>query len=71
MQQKVYKLHFLWYNKIKTKHLWEANPLTIIGGITMMEKLEIELYKVDLAMKQDFNCEDFFRLFEYDGEGFI
>ena len=34
-------------------------------------ELEIELYKVDLAMKQDFNCEDFFRLFEYDGEGFI
>jgi Ca2+-binding EF-hand superfamily protein len=34
-------------------------------------EIEIELYKVDLAMKQDFNCEDFFRLFEYDGEGFI
>ena len=34
-------------------------------------ELEIELYKVDLAMKKDFNCEDFFRLFEYDGKGFI
>jgi len=32
---------------------------------------QIESYKVDLALKQDFNCEDFFRLFEYEGGGFI
>ena len=32
---------------------------------------EIESHKVDLALKQDFNCEDFFRLFEFEGEGYI
>ena len=32
---------------------------------------EIESLKVDLAIKPDFNCEDFFRLFEYEGEGYI
>ena len=34
-------------------------------------EIEIESYKVDLALKQDFNCEDFFRLFEYEGQGYI
>ena len=39
---------------------------------TLMEgEKEIELYKVDLALKKDFNCEDIFRLFEYNGRGFI
>jgi Ca2+-binding EF-hand superfamily protein len=39
---------------------------------TLMDgEKEIELYKVDLALKRDFNCEDIFRIFEYNGAGYI
>ena len=32
---------------------------------------EIEINKIDLALKSDFNCEDAFRIFEKDGQGYI
>ena len=32
---------------------------------------EIELNKIDLALKSDFNCEDAFRIFEKEGRGYI
>ena len=37
----------------------------------MKGEKEIELNKVELSLKKDFNCEDIFRLFEYNGRGFI
>ena len=54
--------------KITDKDIMNFNSYlkTLIDGET-----EIELYKVELALKQDFNCEDFFRLFEYEGKGLI
>ena len=39
--------------------------------ILMQGEKEIELNKVDLALKSDFNCEDAFRIFEKEGQGFI
>ena len=32
---------------------------------------QIELNKIDLALKSDFNCEDAFRIFEKEGRGFL
>ena len=32
---------------------------------------QIELHKIDLALKSDFNCEDAFRIFEKDGQGYL
>ena len=49
----------------------EINQFNDFFQILMKGETEIELNKVDLALKKDFNCEDIFRLFEYDGRGFI
>ena len=61
-------------NKEKLKE--KITDEDIINFNTYLKELidgetQIESYKVDLALKQDFNCEDFFRLFEYEGGGFI
>ena len=37
----------------------------------MQGEKEIELNKIDLALKSDFNCEDAFRIFEKEGRGFL
>jgi Ca2+-binding EF-hand superfamily protein len=37
----------------------------------MKAENKIENAKIDLALKQDFNCEDAFRIFEFNGRGFI
>lgn len=39
--------------------------------ILMKGEKEIELCKIELSLKNDFNCEDIFRLFEFNGRGFI
>ena len=40
--------------------------------MTLMEgEKQIELNKIDLALKPDFNCEDAFRIFEKEGRGFL
>lgn len=49
----------------------EINQFNFFLKTLMDGEKEIELYKVDLALKKDFNCEDIFRLFEYKGRGFI
>ena len=49
----------------------EINRFNYFLQALMEGEKEIEIYKVDLALKKDFNCEDIFRLFEYQGRGFI
>ena len=49
----------------------DINKFNLFLKILMDGEKEIEQYKVDLAIKKDFNCEDIFRLFEYKGRGFI
>ena len=39
--------------------------------VLMQGEKEIELNKIDLALKSDFNCEDAFRIFEKEGRGFL
>ena len=39
--------------------------------VIMEGEKEIELNKIDLALKSDFNCEDAFRIFEKDGQGYL
>ena len=39
--------------------------------VLMQGEKEIELNKIDLALKSDFNCEDAFRIFEKEGRGYI
>ena len=49
----------------------DINKFNYFIQVLMEGEKEIELYKVDLASKKDFNCEDIFRLFEFEGRGFI
>ena len=49
----------------------DINQFNEYFNILIKGEKVIELYKVQLALKNDFNCEDIFRLFEYDGRGFI
>ena len=39
--------------------------------LLMKGEKEIELNKIDLALKSDFNCEDAFRIFEKEGQGYL
>ena len=54
--------------EIENKNIYNLNIYfrELIDG-----EMEIESYKIDLALKEDFNCEDFFRLFEFEGQGYI
>ena len=54
--------------EIEKKNIYNLNIYfrELIDG-----EMEIESYKIDLALKEDFNCEDFFRLFEFEGQGYI
>ena len=49
----------------------EINQLNGFLKTLMEGEKEIELYKVELALKRDFNCEDIFRIFEYKSAGYI
>ena len=49
----------------------DINQINEFLHLLMEGEKVIELYKVELAIKNDFNCEDIFRLFEYKGRGFI
>ena len=49
----------------------DINQINEFLNLLMEGEKVIELYKVELAIKNDFNCEDIFRLFEYNGRGFI
>ena len=50
---------------------YEENQLKEFLIEVMKSESKIEDAKIDLAMKPDFNCEDAFRIFEYNGRGFI
>ena len=54
--------------EIEKKNIYNLNIYfrELIDG-----EMEIESYKINLALKEDFNCEDFFRLFEFEGQGYI
>ena len=54
--------------EIENKNIYNLNIYfrELIDG-----EMEIESYKIDLALKEDFNSEDFFRLFEFEGQGYI
>ena len=50
---------------------YEENQLKDYLIETMKAENKIENAKIDLALKPDFNCEDAFRIFEFNGRGFI
>ena len=50
---------------------FEINQFNNFLKLLMNTEREIEEKKVDLSLKQDFNCEDAFRIFEKNGRGFL
>ena len=49
----------------------DINQFNYFLQALMEGERDIEFYKIELASKKDFNCEDIFRLFEFEGRGFI
>ena len=58
-------------NTNKNLKSFEINQFNDFLKVLMQGEKEIELNKIDLALKSDFNCEDAFRIFEKDGRGYI
>ena len=50
---------------------FEKNQFNDFLKALMEGEKQIELHKIDLALKSDFNCEDAFRIFEKDGQGYL
>ena len=67
------------YNDYNTKKELKGDDLTNFEKkqfndflkVIMEGEKQIELNKIDLALKSDFNCEDAFRIFEKDAQGFL
>ena len=67
------------YNNNNSPNIENNNNLTTFEKkqfndflkLLMDGEKEIELNKIDLALKSDFNCEDAFRIFEKEGRGYI
>jgi Ca2+-binding EF-hand superfamily protein len=58
-------------NYSKGLNNYEINQFNNFLKLLMDTEREIEEKKVDLSLKQDFNCEDAFRIFEKNGRGFL
>ena len=58
-------------NTNKNLKSFEINQFNDFLKVLMQGEKEIELNKIDLALKSDFNCEDAFRIFEKEGQGYL